>query len=145
MNIGQFLLGAVGAVLAWMVTEFLGRPFRQFFDLRRETTRKMVEYANVTARAKMDETGSSISIPITSTEEERLLEAEKTFRDLAAQIRGFAIGELVASKTVKLLKYDAMEISRALIGYESNIGTHGKLRADSANRIRKLLRLREEP
>ena len=55
MGLRQFVLGALGATLAWIITEFLGRPFRQFFDVRREVTRRMVEFGNVRARAKMPE------------------------------------------------------------------------------------------
>ena len=145
MGLGQFVLGALGATLAWIITEFLGRPFRQFFDLRREVTRRMVEFGNVRARAKMPEKDDQRQLVELSDEEEaRLREAEKTFRDLAAQMRAFAIGELFAAKTVMLLGFDSMKISAALIGYSNEIGTYGKGRADFTQQIRNLLRLGDD-
>jgi len=35
-------LGAICAALAWLLTEFVGRPFRRFFDLRWEVSRRLV-------------------------------------------------------------------------------------------------------
>jgi hypothetical protein len=137
----QFVWGAMGATLAWMITEFLARPFRQFFDLRREVARRMVEFRNVAARAKALDNHHQQLQEISAEEKERLSEAEKSFRDLAAQMRGFAIGEQVAAKTVKLLGYDSMQISAALIGYSNEIGTYGQLRRDFDQQIRSLLRL----
>ena len=145
MGIVQFVWGALGATLAWMITEFLARPFRQFFDLRREVARRMVEFGNVGARAKMsDNDYHRQPCEISPEDEVRLREAEKTFRDLAAQLRGFAIGEWFAAKTVKLLGFDSIQISTALIGYSNQIGTYGKPRADFAQQIKNLLRLRSD-
>jgi hypothetical protein len=142
MGFVQFVLGASGATLAWLITEFLGRPFRQFFDLRREVARRMVEFGNVGARAKMsDNDFHRQPCEISPEEEARLREAEKTFRDLAAQMRGFAIGERVAVKVVTLLGYDSGEIAATLIGYSNEIGTFGKTRADFRQQVMSLLRL----
>jgi hypothetical protein len=146
MGLKQFLLGALGAITAWLITEFLARPFRQFFDLRREIARRMVEYANVRARAQMAvHAVQPEPVDLSEAGEKRLAEAEKTFRDLAAQMQGFAVGEWVAAKAVKkAVGFDAMEISRALIGFANEIGTYGKGRHDYRERINKLLRLGEE-
>jgi hypothetical protein len=141
MGIVQFVWGALGATLAWMITEFLARPFRQFFDLRREVARRMVEFGNVAARTKMLDDDRQQPLELSAEDEARLREAEKTFRDLAAQLRGFAIGEWFAAKTVKLLGFDSIQISTALIGYSNQIGTYGKPRADFAQQIKNLLRL----
>jgi hypothetical protein len=140
----QFVLGALGATLAWMITEFVARPFRQFFDLRRETARRLVEFDNVRARAKMSGGDHRQVVEISDEEEKRLRDAEKMFRDLAAQMRGFAVGERFAAETVKIFGFDSMETSRALIGYSNEIGTYGQGRADFKDRIRKLLRLQED-
>jgi hypothetical protein len=141
MGIVQFVWGALGATLAWMITEFLARPFRQFFDLRREVARRMVEFGNVAARAKMLDHDHQQPLELSDEDEVRLREAEKTFRDLAAQLRGFAIGEWFAAKTVRLLGFDSIQISTALIGYSNEIGTFGEARADFAQQIKNLLRL----
>ena len=54
-NPSSFTVLAANHSLAWMITEFLARPFRQFFDLRREVARRMVEFGNVGARAKVSD------------------------------------------------------------------------------------------
>jgi hypothetical protein len=46
MGFAQFVLGALGAALAWMITEFLARPFRHLFELRRETARRMIQFGD---------------------------------------------------------------------------------------------------
>jgi hypothetical protein len=47
-TIGVLALGRIG----WLVTSFVGRPFRQFFDLRSEVIHRSVLYANVAAIKK---------------------------------------------------------------------------------------------
>ena len=42
-GLSDVLLGAMG----WVALEFVGRPIRSFFDLRRETRRQMFFLANV--------------------------------------------------------------------------------------------------
>jgi hypothetical protein len=66
MTFWGFVLGAIGAILAWLTTEFIGRPFRRLFDLRSETARRLVQFDNVFARARMvdgihRENGSCVS------------------------------------------------------------------------------------
>jgi hypothetical protein len=38
--------GAIVGLLAWFATEFLARPLRTFFDLRKEAKRRMILYWN---------------------------------------------------------------------------------------------------
>jgi hypothetical protein len=140
--LGATLLGALGATLAWIIIEILLRPFRQFFDLRREVARRMVEFGNVMARAQMSENDHHRQpLDISREEEARLCQAEEAFRDLGAQMRAFAIGEWFAAKTVKGLGFDAVKISAALIVYSNEIGTYGQPRRDFDQQVRSLLRL----
>lgn len=52
--IGVFALGGVG----WLVASFVGRPYRQFFDLRGEAIHKSMLYDNVFALEKEFPDGS---------------------------------------------------------------------------------------
>jgi hypothetical protein len=68
-----FLSGAIGAGLAWIFAEFFGRPFRQFFDLRREVNSSLVRFGNVRARAQVNGDGRVVSLnQLAPPEEERL-------------------------------------------------------------------------
>jgi hypothetical protein len=95
MTILGFVLGAIGAALAWLLTEFVGRPFRRFFELRGEVSRRLVQFDNVRARARMVDDIRREPTEITEGEDARLTEAQNTFRDLASQIRAFAQAEPV--------------------------------------------------
>ena len=59
---GAILLGAIG----WFTLEFVGRPIRQFFDLRREIHQQMMFLANVAIPGENDDdelSGSSSLVP----------------------------------------------------------------------------------
>jgi hypothetical protein len=78
-------LGAIGAALAWLLTEFVGRPFRRFFDLRWEVSRRLVQFDNVPARAKMVDDTRREPTGLTEGEDARLTEAQSALRDLASR------------------------------------------------------------
>jgi hypothetical protein len=137
------VLGAVGAILAWLTTEFVGRPFRRFFDLRGEVARRLVQFADVRARRKMTDDTQAEHIPLSPAEEARLTEAENTFRDLASQMRAFTQAEPVAAWIVRhIFTYDAFEASASLIGYSNRISEYAAGRAYFKDRIENLLRIR---
>jgi hypothetical protein len=142
MTILGFVVGAIGAALAWFLTEFVGRPFRRFFDLRGEVSHRLVQFDNVTARSKMvDNNTRREPIGLPDNENARLTDAENAFRDLASQIRAFAQAEPFAEWIVRcVVGYKAAEISKALIGYSNEIGTYGPSRAHFKKKIEELMR-----
>ena len=142
MTLAGFVFGAIGAILAWLTTEFVGRPFRRFFDMRGEVSRRLVQYDNVMARAKMVDGTQREPIKLSKQEDTRLAEAQNTFRDLASQMRGFAQAEPLAAMIVeRVFKYEPMKISTALIGYSNEISTYGEGRHLYKVQIEKLLRI----
>jgi hypothetical protein len=143
VSLWGFLLGAIGAALAWLLTEFLGRPFRQFFDLRRDVSGSLVRFGNVRARAKVD--GDNLTLTeLARPDEERLMEAQETFRRLGGDMRAFANSEFFANLVVGLFGYDAYEISKALIGYSNEIGIYGEGRKKFHDQVEKLLHVRSD-
>ena len=50
MTLPNFVWGVLGAAVTWPVVEFVARPFRQFYDIRRQVNRCLVMYGNVGAR-----------------------------------------------------------------------------------------------
>jgi hypothetical protein len=142
-SVWGFLLGAIGAALAWVLTEFLGRPFRQFFDLRREVSSSLVQFANVRARSQGDGDNRTL-IELAPPEEERLMEAQETFRRLGGEMRAFANAEFFANRVVTWFGFDAYEISKAPIGYSNEISTCGAGRKLYHDQVEKLLRIRSD-
>jgi hypothetical protein len=137
-TVGVFLLGGVG----WLVTSFVGGPFRQFFDLRREVIHKSVLYANVSAAEKENPNGSIEPVEISEGEIKRLREAIDTFRDLAARMRALALNEPLAVGLVKLWGYDPMEASTRLLGVSNTLDKYGRNRSDAKEALERALQFR---
>jgi hypothetical protein len=137
-SVGVFALGGVG----WWVASFIGRPFREFFDLRRDVIHKCVLYANVMALEKESIDGSVEPVERTEYEIERLHEAQNAFRDLAARMRAFALNEMPAVWLVKKWGYDPMNASIALMGLEGTLHKYGRARHDAKETLEKILRFR---
>jgi len=138
-----FLLGLVGAALGWLFAEFFGRPFRQFFDLRREVNSSLVRFGNVKARSQANGDHRAL-IELARPDEERLMEAQDTFRRLGGEMRAFAVAEYFPNRVVTWLGFDPDEIAKALIGYSNKIDTYGEDRNLFHKRIENLLRIRSD-
>jgi hypothetical protein len=132
------LLGAIG----WFALEFVGRPIRSFFDLRRETRRQMFFLANVPPVKFVDD-----HIRAAEPEHQRSIAAirnvEKTFRDLGTQLIAFGESEWPASRLIKLAGFDAIAAGRALIGFSNNANAYGAEKADFRMRVGEALRFKD--
>jgi hypothetical protein len=87
------ITGFVGGVAAWFFTDYVAKPLRRFFDLRREVNRCLVYYGNLPARFKLTDSVRE-QTNISPEEDARLTEAEKAFRNLGAEMRAFANADL---------------------------------------------------
>jgi hypothetical protein len=137
-TVGVFALGGVG----WLVTSFVGGPFRQFFDLRREIIHKSVLYANVSAVRRENADGSIGPMELADDEIKRLREAVDTFRDLAARMRALGLNEPLAVGLIGLWEYDPIEASTRLLGVSNTLNTYGRGRNDAKEALEKVLRFR---
>jgi hypothetical protein len=138
-TIGVFALGGVG----WLVTSFVGRPFRQFFDLRSEVIHRSVLYAKVAAVKKEFPDGSVESVDVPEDEIKRLREAVDVFRDLAARMRAFALNEHLAVWFVKW-RYDPWEASTALLRVSNTLHKFGLERRHAKEALERALNFRLE-
>ena len=134
------LTGFVGGVAAWFFTDYVAKPLRRFFDLRREVNRCLAYYGNLPARFKLTDSVRE-QTNISSEEDARLTEAEKAFRNLGAEMRAFANADRLAYRMLCGLGYDADQIAGALIAYSNNVSTYGMARFDAHTRLEKLLRV----
>jgi hypothetical protein len=134
------LTGFVGGVAAWFFTDYVAKPLRRFFDLRREVNRCLAYYGNLPARFKLTDSVRE-QTNISPEEDARLTEAEKAFRNLGAEMRAFANADRLAYRMLCGLGYDADQIAGALIAYSNNVSTYGMARFDAHTRLEKLLRV----
>jgi hypothetical protein len=137
-SVSVFALGGVG----WLVTSFLGRPFREFFDLRGEVIHKSVLYANVIAAQHEGPDGTVISTGLSEGDLDRLREAQSVFRDLAARMRAFALNEHFAVWLVRMWGYDPMVASTRLLGVSNTLHEAGSHRNDAKQALEKVLGFR---
>jgi hypothetical protein len=138
---GFVLTGAMG----WFAASFVGGPVRRFFDLRCEVIRQMARYGNVGARfkEKRDDPDEVEPVEISEKGEKRLQEAEEAFRDLAADMRSFALNEPLAVRLLKPLRYDPLKASTALFGMSNTIGRYGRVRNQGKQEVEALLHFRD--
>ncbi len=82
----------IAAVVGWLVLEFVGRPFRKFFDLRGEVIYLLTLTANVRAQYKVLRDLPDALEPLDLTEDEVkvLRQTERSFRDIAARMVAFS-------------------------------------------------------
>ncbi|MEK9282828.1 hypothetical protein MTR72_24890 [Bradyrhizobium sp. ISRA442] len=137
-TVGVFALGGIG----WIVTSFVGQPFRRFFDLRNEVIHKSVLYANVRAAQQAKVDGTTEPVDVDDDERARLREAEDTFRDLAARMRAFALNERFAVWFVRLWRFNPMTASTALLAVSNTLHSYGKDRASAKSQLENELRFK---
>jgi hypothetical protein len=135
--LGALALGGVG----WLVTAFVGRPLRDFFDLRREVIHKSVLYDNVLAVERESPNGTTEPIELSEEEFERLQEAQNAFRDLASRMRAFALNEHLAVWLVRW-RYDPWEASEALLRISNTLPKFGGSRANAKSILERVLGFR---
>lgn len=122
------------------MTNFFGRPIRDFFTLRTEIRHEMLRLENVPAPKP------HWKFP-TYTEDnlERLMrpskEAQATFRSLGTKLKAFSETEWAANKAVKLLGYNPLDAAQGLIGLSNTFAKYGEERAEHRDRITRSLRL----
>jgi hypothetical protein len=135
--LGSFVAGVVG----WLVLEFVGRPFRSFFDLRGEVIRALTEFADVKARWKPVRSGLGgvEDMHLSDTEILRLAKASGEIRTLAARMRAFALNETSGLLVAKLLRYDPIGASSALIGLSNTFETYGEEKSNHRKALLKAL------
>jgi hypothetical protein len=73
-----------------------------------------VNFGNVVARTSVDKSGKQKTLNLSKKENDRLVEAQTTFRGLAADMRAFANGEPLANRIVNWFGYDANKIANLM-------------------------------
>jgi hypothetical protein len=145
--IGSFAVATIG----WLVLEFVGRPYRRFYDLRGEVIQALVQFANVRARYRAipDNVGATSgemeSLGLPDDEIERLELAKNTFRELAARMSAFAENETVALWLARTVAYNPAAASAGLIGISNSLDESSPDRAFHRRTLARALRLKNVP
>ena len=135
-----FLGFAVSGAVGWFVSEFVARPIRSFFDLRKEVRQQMLFLSNVV---------TDLPKPFVTIEDksrkrfDQLVEAKQrkrlVLRELGTKLLAYADGEPVAAFLLRKLGYDPRSAGSALIGLSNNLG-QGNERATFSTSLKKALR-----
>jgi hypothetical protein len=139
--------GAIGVIIGWIGLEFVGKPFRTFFDLKRGSLETLTLYANVRARTKElvlrndDGVMSWPSSPrLETAEERRLREAEEAFRQWGSRFNAFARTEWLAVFVLHLLRFRPEDAGKGFIGLSNSIGEYGQTRHESRKLVERSLK-----
>jgi hypothetical protein len=139
----SFVSGACGGILAWLALDFVQKPIRGFFDLKKESIQVLTRYANVQARAKQVSLETERQILDLSPEQEtRLREAEAALRDCGAKFIAFARTETTALVPLRWLGYAPADVGNNFIGLSNSIGEYGSHRNHYQNKVETSLKLK---
>jgi hypothetical protein len=107
----------VAATIGWFATEFLARPVRNFFDLRKEAKQLTL------LLCQAPEYGS-YPPEEWSTRMEPFKDNLDRLTDLSAKIIAFSQSERFAAWCVRILRYDPAEAGRAAQKIAFELGTN---------------------
>jgi hypothetical protein len=138
--IATVIWGAAGAVIAWVGLEFVGKPFRAFFDLKKDCLEALTLYGNVGARGEIYLGDYDIDPQIVS-KERRLQDAEAAFRKFGSKFQAFASTETLAVIVLRRLGYQPLDAGREFIGLSNSIGEFGQTRAENRKLIERSLKV----
>jgi hypothetical protein len=134
---GAIVLGAIG----WFALEFLGRPLREFFNLRREARRLMLLH--------WDDRSADDVLIIDDDElqiwRRDMVSTRQNFGELAAKLASFDQGEWFAAKFVQMLGFNLKKASGNLRQLSVWFGAHGEEREKSFKKLDEALRFRIDP
>ena len=140
-GLATVIWGAIGAALAWIVVEFVGKPFRAFFDNKKECLEILTLYGNVGAREVYlrDDHLQPID-PRIVAKEKRLQDAEAAFWKCGSKLQAFANTETLAVIALRRLGYDPLQAGRGFIGLSKSIGEYGQIRNENRKLIERSLK-----
>jgi len=113
--LGAIILGAVG----WVALEFVGRPVRRFFDLRREAKALMLQCEDAPDFITYDIAPKSVT------------DGKASLKKVANEIIALGQSEWLASFFVELLGFDAVTAGTRLATLASELGTIKEDRAEN--------------
>jgi len=136
---------ATTGAFGWFALELVGRPIRNFFDLRRSVRHQMPFLANVAAPQPRETCVTSEQIRQYDTDLKNAREAQRILRDLASQMLAFAESERAACIAIRPFGFDPSSAGSGLIGLSNTLDRRGTDRAGGASGDRSTSGLEELP
>jgi len=139
----SFFSGAFGGALTWLALDFFQRPFRGFFDLKKESIQVLARYSNVSARSKQMSPDDDLhhARPLNPEEEVRLREAEAALRDCGAKFLAFSRTEKMTLMPLRWIGYDPAKVGSNFIGLSNSIGQYGSHRNHYRTQVERSLKV----
>jgi len=132
-------VAATGA-FGWFALEFVGRPIRNFLDLRRLVRHQMLFLANVPAPQPRETCVTSEQIQRYDVDVRNVREAQRILRDLGSQMLAFAETETAACIAIEPFGFDPSVAGRNLIGLSNTLDRYGADRAALRKKVEEALR-----
>jgi hypothetical protein len=98
-------LAILGGAITWIAAYFVGQPLLKFRDLRSEVSARLAEFDNI----------------LPTVEQERLGQAQSTFRRLGTEINALTETRRLAVWALERVGYDPAMASRGLIGLSNSL------------------------
>ena len=124
----------------WFAVQFLGRPIRNFFDLRRLVRHQMLFLANVPAPRPRETCVTFEQIQRYDTDLKNVREAQRILRELGSHLLAFGESEPAACIVIKPLGFDPFIAGRNLIGLSNTLDRYGTDRAALRKNVEEALR-----
>jgi hypothetical protein len=138
----NLLTVAVTAACGWFAFEFLGRPIRNFLDLRQLVRHQMLFLANVPAPQPRETCVTSEQIQRYHIDLKNAREAQRILRDLGSQMLAFGESETAACIAIKPFGFDPSLAGRNLIGLSNSLDRYGTDRAAFRKSVEEALRFK---
>jgi hypothetical protein len=141
------VVGALSAAAAWVATNFVGKPIREFFDLKKQSLEILMACANVPARARpvvrlAADRGVLSGSTYTTESDGRLEKAEEALRACGNKFHAFAQTEVLAVFVLRRLGYRPAEAAANFIGLSNSIRQYGSHRDHFRRQIERSLKCR---
>ena len=132
-------VAATGA-FGWFALEFLGRPIRKFFDMRRLVRQQMLFLANVPAPQPRETCVTSKQIQRYDIDLKNVREVQRVFRDLGSQMLAFGENETAACIAIKSFGFDPFIAGHNLLS--NTLDRCGTDRAAFCKKVEQALRFK---
>ena len=133
---------ATTGAFGWFALELVGRPIRNFVDLRRSVRHQMLFLANVAAPQPRETCVTSEQIRQYDTDLKNAREAQRILRDLASQMLAFAESERAACIAIRPFGFNPSSAGSGLIGLSNTLDRRGTDRAGFRKNVERALRFR---
>jgi hypothetical protein len=131
---------ATAGAFAWFALELVGRPVRNFFDLRRSVRHQMLALADVPTPQARETCVTSEQIRQYDIDLKNAREAQRVLRDLASQMLAFAESERAACMAIRPFGFDPSSAGSGLIKLANALDRHGPERARFHRSVERALR-----